>query len=104
MSALGAAKSNTMSNGLRWRRILRRKPEAECRTASALNAPRRNLVGSEKAQPRLVVRTSRGVGGSPGIARTMRAGRWGIEEPVLTSFLAAIQASNIQDLHAPVAA
>jgi hypothetical protein len=56
MCALGAAESNTTIAGFRWRRILRRKPEAECRTASALNAPRRYWVRSEKAQPRLVVR------------------------------------------------
>src|SRR5208282_2724159 len=65
MSAPGAAKSNTTTSGSRWSRILRRRPEAKCRTASALNAPRRYWARSQDAQPRPAVSTLRLVGGSP---------------------------------------
>jgi hypothetical protein len=54
MSARGAARSNTTTDGVRWRRILCRKPAAECRMASALNAPRGYSANSKKAHLRLV--------------------------------------------------
>jgi hypothetical protein len=74
--------------------------------ASALNAPRRYWAGSEKAQPRLVVSTSRGVGESPDYWNGEDYGAAGgeLKSPCCPSSLAVMQASNILDFDALVAA